>query len=124
MSVISMRVFREGLSSLSSGRLGFFSLCCGGGKGKRVGCLWTHESVCLWSRHTLLWARWFCPQGGLYLTIWGLFCFLWITNLQISASVLGQVPSGMKWRKESKDLTAAQAAFKPFSFTSPPASPL
>ena len=54
MPVISMRVFREGPSSLSSGRLGFFSLCCGGGMGKRVGCLWTHESVCSWSRHTSL----------------------------------------------------------------------
>lgn len=125
MSVISLRVFREGTSSLSSGRLGSFSLRCGGGKGRRVGCLWTHESVCLlWSRHMLFWMRWFCPQGSLYLPVWGLFCFLWIANFQISASVLGQVPSGMKWRKESKDLTAAQAACKPFSFTSPPASRL
>lgn len=45
MSVIFMTGFREGPSSLSSGRLEFFSLCSGGGMGKRVGCLWTHESV-------------------------------------------------------------------------------
>ena len=54
MSVIFMTGFREGPSSLSSGRLEFFSLCSGGGMGKRVGCLWTHESVLVVMPHSSL----------------------------------------------------------------------
>lgn len=48
------------------------------------------------------------------------FCSLGTVSHQISAKMgVGQVPSGMEWENEPKDLTAAQTAFSQFYLAFP-----